>query len=151
LVASLLPALSPLSELAYLLNALSSHLPPLSLFILLVFLHYAIVPPIPIATILCCISYGSSFVVDRFVFARSIILRLILVVMCLAVLPSGFVHVHPTFCFGFGLILFVCLFVCFFFPIFSHTSFFFFFFFFVCVCVLIIRLCPLSLICPFIS
>jgi hypothetical protein len=133
LVASLLPALSPLSELAYLLNVLSSHLPPLSLFVLLVFLHYAIVPPIPIATSLCCISYGSGFVVDRFVFARSIILRLILVVVCLAVLPSGFVHVHPTFCFGFGLILF-CFFVCLF--VFSHIFpyvFFSFFFFFVCL------------------
>jgi hypothetical protein len=64
----------------------------------LVFLHHAAVQPIPTTTNLCCVSSGSSLVVDRFVFARSIILCLTYLVMCPAVLPSGSIHVHPTFC-----------------------------------------------------
>jgi hypothetical protein len=128
LVASLLPMPSSLGELGYLLDVPSSHLPSLSLFVLLAFLYHAAVPPIPTATNLCCVSFGSGLVVDRFVSARSIILHLIHLVLCPTVLPLGSVHVHPTFCSGsiasVSLILF-CFVFCF--SIFFLTFFPFFF------------------------
>jgi hypothetical protein len=134
---SLLLAPSPLGELAYLLNVPSSHLPPPSLFVPLAFLHHAIVPPIPTATSLCCISYRSGLVVDQFVSARSIIFCLIHLIVCLAVLPSGSVHVHLTFYSGSvasALVCFYSVFLFFFvFPFFPLSFFLFpFFFFFAC-------------------